>query len=35
MAVMEFSNGKCLEAFKIKQFDDDKLLKTDAWIEKD
>jgi len=35
MAVMEFADGKCLEAFKIKQFDDDKLLKTDAWVEKD
>lgn len=35
MAVMDFVDGKCLKAFKIKQFDDDMLLTTDAWIEKE
>ncbi|MCW8895930.1 TIGR00282 family metallophosphoesterase [Sulfurimonas sp.] len=35
MAIMDFSDGKCSGAFKLKQFDDGELLKTDAWIEKD
>ena len=35
MAIMEFIDGECKSAFKIKQFDDDVLLRTDAWIEKD
>ncbi|RLA77708.1 MAG: TIGR00282 family metallophosphoesterase [Epsilonproteobacteria bacterium] len=33
MAIMDFSDGKCTKAFKIKQFDNDVLLKTDAWLE--
>ena len=35
MVIMDFSNGECTKAFKLKQFDDGELLKTDAWIEKD
>jgi len=35
MAVMEFIDGECKSAFKIKQFDDDMSVRTDAWIEKD
>jgi len=33
MAVMDFSDGKCTKAFKLKQFDDDMLIHTDAWIQ--
>ena len=33
IAIMEFEDGKCVDAFKLKQFDDGRLLKTDAWIE--
>lgn len=35
MAIMDFSDGKCLGAFKLKQFDDGEVLRSDAWIEKD
>ncbi|MCW8954220.1 MAG: YmdB family metallophosphoesterase, partial [Sulfurimonas sp.] len=35
MVIMDFSDGKCSKAFKLKQFDDGDLIKTDAWIEKD
>ena len=35
MAVMEFEDGKCLNAYKLKQFEDGVLLRTDAWIEKE
>ncbi len=35
IAIMEFENGKCIDAFKLKYFDDGRVLKTDAWIEKD
>ena len=33
IAVMDLENGKCKSAFKLKQFDDGKCLKTDAWLE--
>lgn len=33
IAVMDISNAKCSNAFKLKQFDDGKILKTQAWIE--
>jgi hypothetical protein len=33
IAVMDFSEGKCTNAFKLKQFEDAQLIKTDAWIE--
>jgi len=33
IAVMDFKDGKCLNAFKIKQFDNNTIIKTDAWIE--
>lgn len=33
IAVMDISEGKCTHAFKLKQFDDSKCLKTDAWME--
>lgn len=32
-AIMDFSEGKCLNAFKLKYFDNKKVIKTDAWIE--
>ena len=35
IAIMDFSNGECINAFKLKQFDDGSFIKTDAWIEKD
>ena len=33
IAIMEFSEGKCLNAFKLKYFDDGRVLKTDAWLD--
>jgi metallophosphoesterase (TIGR00282 family) len=33
MAIMELKDGRCINAFKLKQFDDGRVLKTDAWIE--
>ncbi len=33
IAIMDFSEGKCSKAFKLKYFDDGRILKTDAWIE--
>ena len=33
IAVMDISEGKSTKAFKLKQFDDGKCLKTDAWVE--
>ena len=33
IAVMDIEDGKCSSAFKLKQFDDGKVLKTDAWLE--
>ncbi len=35
VAIMDFSKGKCSQAFKLKYFDDSKVVKTDAWIEED
>ncbi|MCK4874376.1 MAG: TIGR00282 family metallophosphoesterase [Sulfurimonas sp.] len=35
LAIMDFSNGECTKAFKLKQFDDGEMLRTDAWTEKD
>lgn len=34
IAIMDFNDGTCTNAFKIKQFDDGAVIKTDAWIEK-
>ena len=34
IAVMDISKGKCSNAFKLKYFDDSRVIKTDAWIEK-
>ena len=33
IAIMDFSAGECLNAFKLKYFDDGRIVKTDAWIE--
>lgn len=33
IAVMDISEGKCSEAFKLKYFDDARVIKTDAWKE--
>lgn len=33
MAIMDFKDGKCTSAFKLKQFDNDTVLRTEAWIE--
>jgi len=35
MLVMDFDDGKCSRAFKIKQFDNQQRIKTDAWIEEE
>lgn len=34
VAIMDFNNGKCYNAFKLKYFDDGRVLKSDAWIDK-
>lgn len=33
IAIMDFSDGKCESAFKLKIFDDGRVIRTDAWIE--
>lgn len=33
IAVMDINDGKCSNAFKLKYFDDGRIMKTDAWIE--
>ena len=33
IAILDISDGKCSSAFKMKQFDDGRLIKTEAWIE--
>ncbi|KFN39388.1 MAG: metallophosphoesterase, partial [Sulfuricurvum sp. MLSB] len=33
IAVMNLEEGKCTDAFKLKIFDDGRVLRTDAWIE--
>lgn len=33
MAIMDFEDGKCKNAFKLKYFDNGNVLKTDAWVE--
>lgn len=33
VAIMEFSDGKCSSALKLKYFDDKKVIKTEAWVE--
>ncbi|MCD6174109.1 MAG: metallophosphoesterase, partial [Sulfurimonas sp.] len=33
VAIMDFNDGKCSKAFKLKQFDNGVVIKTDAWIE--
>ncbi len=35
IAVMDFSDGSCLDAFKLKYFCNGEVLKTDAWVESD
>ena len=35
LAIMDFSDGRCSNAFKLKQFDDGRVLKTEAWVEED
>ena len=35
IAVMDLEDGKCKSAYKLKYFDDDRIIKTEAWIEKD
>jgi hypothetical protein len=35
MAVMELEGGRCMKAFKIKQFDDGRKIVTEAWSEDD
>ncbi|TKI69299.1 YmdB family metallophosphoesterase [Sulfurimonas crateris] len=34
IAIMDFSEGRCESAFKLKIFDDGEVLRSDAWIEK-
>jgi len=34
IAIMEFKDGRCSNAFKLKVFDDGRVLRTDAWMEK-
>jgi len=31
MAVMQISDGKCMQAYKLKVFDDERVIKTEAW----
>ena len=33
IAIMDFSDGKCSSAFKLKVLDDSRVIRTDAWIE--
>ena len=33
IAIMDISEGKCEKAFKLKYFDDDRVIKSDAWVE--
>jgi len=33
IAIMDFSDGKCETAFKLKYFDDGGVVKSDAWLE--
>ena len=33
VAIMDFNEGTCKSAFKLKYFDDGRIIKTDAWIE--
>ncbi|QOP41774.1 TIGR00282 family metallophosphoesterase [Sulfurimonas marina] len=33
IAIMDLNDGKCIEAFKLKVFDNGNVIKTDAWIE--
>ncbi len=33
IAIMDFQNGKCNSAFKLKYFDDGRLMRTEAWLE--
>lgn len=33
VAIMDFSDGACSKAFKLKYFDDEKIVRTDAWVE--
>jgi len=35
IAVMDFEDGVCKKAFKLKYFDDERIIKTDAWVEED
>lgn len=34
IAIMDFKDGKCERAFKLKIFDDGEVLRSDAWVEK-
>ena len=33
VAIMDFSDGACESAFKLKYFDDERVVRTDAWVE--
>ncbi len=33
VAIMDFNDGKCESAFKLKYFDDERVIRTDAWVE--
>ena len=33
VAVMDFSEGRCSNAFKLKYFDDERVIKSEAWLE--
>jgi 2',3'-cyclic-nucleotide 2'-phosphodiesterase len=33
MAIMDIEDGKCLGAYKLKQFDDGRVIKSEAWLE--
>jgi metallophosphoesterase (TIGR00282 family) len=35
MAIMDINDGRCSKAFKLKQFDDGRFIKSDAWLEED
>ncbi|MBA1432651.1 MAG: YmdB family metallophosphoesterase [Epsilonproteobacteria bacterium] len=33
IAIMQIDKGKCLDAYKLKIFDDERVIKTEAWVE--
>ena len=35
IVIMDLEDGKCQSAYKLKVFDDGRVMKTEAWIEED